>query len=451
MAQQHLPPHDIETEVSCLASVIISRDALMKVMGILHSEDFYLEPHRVIYDAVRELDRKNKPVDLISLRVQLMEMEMLEKAGGEAALARLYQSVATSANAEYYAQRVKELSLRRRLIETSTRVIENCYDITRDTAELMDEAEKSVFQVTENRITSQVATIQEIVEDAVKRIERLMENKKGVTGIASGYTVLDETLTGFHPSELIIVAARPAMGKTALALNIMNNIVLREKKPVFFFSLEMPSVQLMMRLIAMEAMIELQKLRTGCFLTQDELRRIYAVSDRFRASSMLIDDSPGLTISEIRAKARRASAREPLGLIMIDYLQLISSTSKVDRHQQISEISRGLKLLARELSCPVIALSQLSRAVESRSDQIPQLSDLRESGSIEQDADVVMFIYREEKVKKDTERKGRADIIIAKQRNGPTDTIELMFWDKYTRFNNLDTVHTFEETHSAAY
>ena len=240
------------------------------------------------------------------------------------------------------------------------------------------------------------------------------------------------------------MAARPAMGKTALALNMMVNVAVREKRPVFFFSLEMPSVQLLMRLISIEAMIELQKLRTG-FLNNDELRRIYAVADKFSACPMIIDDTPGLTITEIRAKARRASQKERLGIIIIDYLQLITTTTKGERHQQIGEISRGLKLLARELECPVIALSQLSRAVESRSDQIPQLSDLRESGSIEQDADVVMFIYREEKVKKDTERKGRADIIVAKQRNGPTGTVELMFWDKFTKFNNLDTVHSYDE------
>jgi len=301
-----------------------------------------------------------------------------------------------------------------------------------------------VFQVTERRISTQVQSIQQIVGDAVTRIERLIENKKGVTGLACGYTELDNMLTGFHPSELIIMAARPAMGKTALALNMMVNVAVREKRPVFFFSLEMPSVQLLMRLISIEAMIELQKLRTG-FLNNDELRRIYAVADKFSACPMIIDDTPGLTITEIRAKARRASQKERLGIIIIDYLQLITTTTKGERHQQIGEISRGLKLLARELECPVIALSQLSRAVESRSDQIPQLSDLRESGSIEQDADVVMFIYREEKVKKDTERKGRADIIVAKQRNGPTGTVELMFWDKFTKFNNLDTVHSYDE------
>lgn len=444
MPVQNLPPHDIDTEVSCLASIIVSKDALLKVLGILQSEDFYLEPHRLIFDAVRELDRKAKPVDLISLRHQLVELQKLDRAGGEAYLAKLYQSVATSANAEYYANQIKEYSLRRRLIETSGAVIESCYDISRETSEVLDDAEKMVFQVTERRISTQVQSIQQIVGDAVTRIERLIENKKGVTGLACGYTELDNMLTGFHPSELIIMAARPAMGKTALALNMMVNVAVREKRPVFFFSLEMPSVQLLMRLISIEAMIELQKLRTG-FLNNDELRRIYAVADKFSACPMIIDDTPGLTITEIRAKARRASQKERLGIIIIDYLQLITTNTKGERHQQIGEISRGLKLLARELECPVIALSQLSRAVESRSDQIPQLSDLRESGSIEQDADVVMFIYREEKVKKDTERKGRADIIVAKQRNGPTGTVELMFWDKFTKFNNLDTVHSYDE------
>jgi replicative DNA helicase len=353
MPVQNLPPHDIDTEVSCLASIIVSKDALLKVLGILQSEDFYLEPHRLIFDAVRELDRKAKPVDLISLRHQLVELQKLDRAGGEAYLAKLYQSVATSANAEYYANQIKEYSLRRRLIETSGAVIESCYDISRETSEVLDDAEKMVFQVTERRISTQVQSIQQIVGDAVTRIERLIENKKGVTGLACGYSELDNMLTGFHPSELIIMAARPAMGKTALALNMMVNVAVREKRPVFFFSLEMPSVQLLMRLISIEAMIELQKLRTG-FLNNDELRRIYAVADKFSACPMIIDDTPGLTITEIRAKARRASQKERLGIIIIDYLQLITTTTKGERHQQIGEISRGLKLLARELLSHVL-------------------------------------------------------------------------------------------------
>ncbi len=437
-------PQDSEAEASCLAAALLSRDALLRVLDILHEDDFYLPSHRIIFNSIRDLDKKSKPIDLLTLKQHLVDSGNFDRAGGNNYLAELYRMVATSANAEAYAKRIKELSLRRTLIAISAQSAEKCQDMSRETSEVLDEIERDIFRVTERRITSEMENMESIVEETMKQISLLQKHKRLVTGIASGFTRLDVLLTGFHESELIILAARPAMGKTALALNILNNVGLKQQKTSLFFSLEMPATQLLMRMLCIDSQVEAQRLRTG-HLSPEEYNKINNSARRFSGAPIYIDDSPGLLISDIRAKARRIAQKEQLGLVMIDYLQLISSNSRADRQQQISEISRGLKLLARELNCPIIALSQLSRAVESRTDQRPQLSDLRESGAIEQDADVVMFIYREEKVKPDTEKKGIAEIIVAKQRNGPIDNIELLFWDKYTKFANIDTIHTYDE------
>jgi replicative DNA helicase len=445
MLQQHLPPQDTESEASCLAAIFISKDALLRVTEILQPEDFYLEQHRLVFESIVDLERKNRPVDLVSVRQSLQDKGVLEKIGGESYLVSLYRTVSTSANAEYYAQRVRELSMRRKLIDVSAQIVEQSMDLSKETAEVFDYAAQSIFGVTEGVNNGDARDINQIVEETKSILLKLFESKKAITGTASGFTMLDEMLTGFHPEELIILAARPAMGKTAFALNILNNIAIRSKQPAYFFSLEMPATQLLMRMISIEAMVELQLMRTG-HVTGVQQRMIMQKADDLVKCPVFIDDSPGLTIFDIRARARRVSHRQKLGVIIIDYLQLITSKSKADRHLQIGEISRGLKLLARELQCPVIALSQLSRAVESRTEQIPMLSDLRESGSIEQDADVVMFLYREEKVKKDSEKKGLCDVIVAKQRNGPTGTITLKFWDVFTRFDNLDRAHSFEDS-----
>jgi replicative DNA helicase len=308
----------------------------------------------------------------------------------------------------------------------------------------MDEVERDIFKVTEQRITSDYKDIEQVLNATMNDIDSWYKTKKIVTGVPSGFTDLDETLTGFHGSELIIVAARPGMGKTAFALNIMNHVAIKHKTPVLFFSLEMPATQLGMRMLCIESLIDSQRVRTG-HIDQDEFKKLFTISSKLSKSPIYIDDSPSANILEIRAKARRLAQKVPLGLIIVDYLQLITSLTRVDRHLQIAEISRLLKQLARELNIPVIALSQLSRAVESRADQIPTLSDLRESGAIEQDADVVMFIYREEKVKKETEKKGIATVIVAKQRSGPIGDIDLRFWGKYTKFGNLDMDHSYEE------
>lgn len=441
----NLPPQDVEAEASCLASILLSREALLKITGILESDDFYIDSYRMIYEAILSLDKKNLPVDLITLKQQLVDQNQFDKIGGDAAIVELYRSSSTSANAQFYAGRVKELSLRRKLIAVSSDVIDKCYDMSKDTNELVDEVEHDIFRVTDKRITTDFRSINDVLLETMENIESMFETKKPVTGISSGFEDLDSMLTGFHESELIIIASRPSMGKTSLALNIANHIVLKEKKSALFFSLEMPAIQLGMRLLCIEAMIDSQRVRTG-HISAEELKRLYSVAGVLEKTPIFIDDSPAISMFELRSKARRMAQKEKLGIIIVDYLQLITSSIKMDRHLQIAEISRSLKQLSRELSVPVIALSQLSRAVETRVDQRPQLSDLRESGSIEQDADVVIFIYREEKVKKDSERKGRVDLIIAKQRNGPVGDVELKFWDQYTKFDNLDKIHEFEDT-----
>ena len=445
MSFDRLPPQDVDTETACLASALLSREALYKVTEILQPEDFYLDKHRLIFEAITELERKNTPVDLTTLKQRLADQNLLEKIGGDSALVELYRSVSTSANADFYARRIKELSLRRRLIEVSTESIEKCYDSARDTNEVVDEIEQNIFGLTEKRIVSNYKAIDDVLQTTLQDIGTWYETKKVVTGIGTGYTELDELLTGLHGSELIIIAARPGMGKTAFALNVMNNIAMNEpEKAVLFFSLEMPASQLGMRLLCIQSLVESQRVRTG-HISSEEMKELFKAAANLGKSNIYLDDTPSINIMEIRAKARRLQQKVPVGLIIIDYLQLISSLSKVDRHLQIAEISRFLKQLARELDIPVIALSQLSRAVEQRADQRPTLSDLRESGSIEQDADVVMFIYRHDKVDRETEKKGIADIIVAKQRSGPVVDISLKFWDKYTKFDNLDKKHSYEE------
>ena len=436
-----MPPHDTEAEAACLSSILLSKDALLKVIEILQVEDFYIDAHRMIYEAIRELEIKSVPIDLITIKQRLLDKKQFEKVGEDQALVNIYRTVSTSANAEYYANRVKELSLRRKLIETCTTIAERSYDTTLDTKVLLDDAEKDIFLITQRRITSDFISLANVLKETLENIGHMYETKRPVTGIAGGFTDLDAMLTGFHPSELIIIAARPSMGKTALALNIANHVALREKQPTLFFSLEMPATQLATRILCIESLIDMQYVRTGQ-ISNEQLRKLVDISGRLEKSPMFIDDTPGLSIFELRAKARRFAQKQKVGLIVVDYMQLIIANSRLERHQQIAEISNALKQLARELSVPVIALSQLSRAVESRTDQMPQLSDLRESGAIEQDADVVLFIYREEKVKKETERLGIADIIVAKQRNGPTGRIELRFWDKYMKFG---TVEKFRE------
>ncbi len=445
-----IPPQDVDTEVACLASALLSREALYKVTEILQPEDFYMDRHRVIFEAIMDLEKKNRPLDLTTLKQRLLDINMFEKIGGDVQLVEMYRAVSTSANAEHYARRIKEMSLRRRLIDVSGEVIEKCYDRSIETEEIMDQAEREIFQVTERRITSDFKKIDEVIRETMDNIGTWYETKKTVTGISTGFKDLDEILTGFHESELIIIASRPGMGKTAFALNIMNHIAIRERKPALFFSLEMPATQLGMRMLCIEAMVDSQRVRTG-HISADELKKLLQVSLKIETTPMFIDDTPSVNVLQLRAKARRMAQKNPLGVIIVDYLQLISGNSRLDRHLQIAEISRFLKELARELSVPVVALSQLSRAVEQRTDQRPTLADLRESGAIEQDADVVMFIYREDKVKREPEesKKGIAEIMVSKQRNGPVGTITLRFWEKYTKYGDFAPLYSYEETQQA--
>ncbi len=437
MAADRIPPQDPETETACLASVLMSPDALSRVTEILQPEDFYLEKHRQIFSAVLDLVRRGMPVDLTTVKQRLADQHLFEKIGGDIALVSIYQSVATSAHAEAYAKRIKELSIRRNLITAATDSIEKCHDSLRDTDEVIDEVEKSIFAVTEKRITSTYKPVSDILAQTMEDIEVWHRNKSTVTGTPTGFFELDDMLTGFHGSELIVIAARPGMGKTALALNMVNNIAQQSPdKAILFFSLEMPGRQLGLRLLCLQGSVNSQLVRTGHISAEDR-KKLLAAAGVLGKSRIFIDETPSVNIMEIRSKSRRLAQKEDIGLIVVDYLQLITSLSKVDRHLQVAEISRSLKQLARELNVPVVALAQLSRAVESRGDQVPTLSDLRESGAIEQDADVVIFIYREEKVKKDTERKGIADLIIAKQRNGPVGTVSLRFFDQFTKFDNL--------------
>jgi len=444
MTTDRLPPQDLDTETACLASALLNREALLRVTEILQPEDFYLEKHRVIFESILDLERKALPIDLTTLRQRLIDKDMLERVGGNVALAELYQATSTSANAVVYANRIKELSLRRKLIEVAGNSIEKCFNRTIETDEVMDEIERDIFKVTEQRITSDYQPMDMVMTETIKDIHTWYETKKIVTGIPSGFNELDELLTGFHGAELLIVAARPGMGKTAFALNVMNHVALKAKKAVLFFSLEMPATQLAARMLCIEAMVDSQRVRTG-HISPEELKKLVGTSTNLSKSQIYLDDTPSLNINEIRAKARRLAQKDDLGMVIIDYLQLVTSLSKVDRHLQVAEISRLLKQLARELDIPVIALSQLSRAVESRADQRPTLSDLRESGAIEQDADVVMFLYREEKVNPDTENKGIATVIVAKQRSGPIGDIDLRFWGQYTKFGNLDVAHSYDE------
>ncbi len=441
MTVDKLPPQDIEVESSCLASILLSKEAFLKVSQILEADDFYLDNHRIIYESLIELERNNLPIDLLTLKQRLSDKKLLEKIGGDPAIAELYRTVSTSANAEYYAKRIKDLSLRRNVINVSTDVIEKCYDTSRDTDELINEVEHDIFKVTERRITRDFMSIDTVMKETLDDIRIMYESKKHITGIATGFNDLDYLLTGLHKDELLIIAGRPSMGKTSLALNIANNIALKENAPILFFSLEMPAAQLGMRLLCIESLIDAQSVRKGT-INADELKKLYQTSEKIAKSSIYIDDSPAINILQIRSKARRMAQKEKqLGAIIVDYLQLIAGSQRLDRHLQIAEITRSLKQIARELSVPVIALSQLSRAVESRTDQRPYLSDLRESGAIEQDADVVLFIYREERVNPETEKKGIAEIIIAKQRNGPVGTVDLLFWEQHTKFGNLDKLH----------
>lgn len=434
-----MPPQNIEAEQAVLGAMLISKEAIAEAAQILNPVDFYREAHRIVYEAMLDLSNKNQAVDNLTVIEQLNKAGLLEKVGGIAFVTALANTVPTAANVIFYAKIVKEKSLMRRLINTATAIATMGYEDSEDADTIMDKAEKMILEIAANRKTSDFTPIKQIVIDTFSKIEGLYESKGGLTGLSTGFKDLDRLTTGLQPSDLILVAARPSMGKTAFTLNIASHVAIKENKPVAFFSLEMSKEQLMQRMLCAEGLIESQRLRVGD-LDEQDWQKLIAAADKFSKAPLYIDDTPGISIMELRSKARRLQQEKGLSLILIDYLQLMQGRSNKgsdNRQQEISEISRSLKSLARELNVPVIALSQLSRSVESRQIKKPMLSDLRESGSLEQDADIVMFLYREDYYNAETENKNITDVIIAKHRNGPVDSIQLFFHKQFTKFADL--------------
>ncbi len=434
-----LPPQHIEAEQSILGGILIENDAINRVVEILAPDDFYRDAHRTIFEALIVLSEKDQPADLITLTAELQKKEQLDSVGGTSYIASLIDAVPTAANIEYYARIVKEKAVLRKLITTSTEIITRSYAYSDDVESLLDEAEQQLFQISRDRVRPSFYPIRTVVKDSFRTLERLFEKKELVTGVPSGFKDLDRLTAGFQPSDLIIVAGRPSMGKTAFCLNIAQHAAIKKKIPVGIFSLEMSKEQLGIRMLCSEANVEGTRLRTG-FLSESDWPKLTLAAGNLSEAPIYIDDTAALTALEMRAKTRRLRAEHDLGMVVIDYLQLMKGRARVEnRQQEISEISRSLKALAKEINIPVIAVSQLSRKTEERTGNRPQLSDLRESGAIEQDADLILFIYRDEVYNKDPDNpnRGKAEVIIGKQRNGPIDKIELQFEDKFTAFREL--------------
>jgi len=439
VSSHKLPPQNVEAEQSVLGGILIENDAINKVLEILTPEDFYRDAHRKIFHALINLSARDEPADLITLTNELRKMDQLDAAGGASYIASLIDSVPTAANIEYYAKIVKEKSILRQLIQTSTEIITESYQDRSDVESFLDEAERAIFQISENRVRPSFYPIRDIVKQSFKTLERLYEKKELVTGVPSGFKELDQMTAGFQPSDLIIVAGRPSMGKTAFCLNVAQYAAIEKRTPVAVFSLEMSKEQLVIRMLCSEAHVEGTRLRTG-FLSEGDWPRLTIAAGNLSEAPIFIDDTAALSVLELRAKARRLKADQGLGMVIIDYLQLMKGRTKAEsRQQEISEISRSLKAVAKELNIPVIAVSQLSRRTEERTGMRPQLSDLRESGAIEQDADLILFLYRDEVYNRseDNPNRGKAEVIIGKQRNGPTGKIELAFLSKFTTFKDL--------------
>jgi len=433
-----LPPHSIEAEESILSAILIDNNTLLDVFEILTAEDFYKTAHKIIFSAIADLFAKDEPVDLVTLSNILKEQGRLEKVGGATYLARLVDAVPLAVNAQHYARIVHDKASFRRLIEKANAIAGRCFEDRGNVDEVIDFAESSIFEISQNKTNQAFYSMSGLIEVNINTLEDRQANKALVTGVPTGFSLLDEMTSGFQKSDLIIIAARPSMGKTALALNIARNVAVNDNIPVALFSLEMSKEQLSMRMLSSEARLNSSSLRRG-FISQDDWNKITDAAGSLSTAPIYIDDSPDISAMEIRAKSRRLKMDKNIGLIIIDYLQLMKTRSSAERRDlEISEISRSLKALAKELDLPVVALSQLNRMLEQRSDKRPQLSDLRESGALEQDADVVTFIYRDEVYNKDENNpnKGKAELIIAKQRNGPTGVVPLIFLDTYTRFEN---------------
>lgn len=434
-------PQSLEAEQSVIGAMIIDKSAIAKALEKLNDEDFYRDGHKVIFKAIREMFSKDMAVDLVTLLEYLKSTDMLEKAGGVTYISEVSSSVITTANLEAYIKIVEEKSTLRKLIKSATNIIEESYNKQDKVEEVLDLAQKKIFDLAEKQGSNDYEPLANVLERGFLEIERLFNNKGSITGVGSGIRDLDAKTSGFQKGDMVLIAARPSMGKTTFSLNIAEHAALREGKSVVIFSLEMSKEQLAYKLLCSEANVDMLKLRTGN-LDDDDWERIARATGPLSKARIYIDDTAGLSVMEMRSKCRKIKMEHGIDMILIDYLQLMSGSSGSEsRQQEVSEISRSIKALAKEMECPVIALSQLSRAPEQRADHRPMLSDLRESGSIEQDADVVMFLYRDEYYNKETEEKGIGECIIAKQRNGPVGTVKMAWIGAHSKFADLDLVH----------
>ncbi len=434
-----VPPHDLEAEQAVIGSMLTDKEAVISAIETLTDDDFYREDNKIIYSAIMNLYNRGDAIDIITLKAELSSMGKFEAVGGLEYLAELPEKVPTTANVDKYIKIVEEKSTLRTLIRTANELITLGYDPTQEVEELMDNAEKKIFGVMQNRAQKTYSSMKDILVDTFIELEELYNRKEHITGVPTGFVDLDYKTAGLHGSELILVAARPAMGKSAFALNIATNAAVRAKTPVAIFSLEMSKEQMANRILCSEAMVDSNKVRTGK-VEDDDWSKLAEASGILSEAQIFIDDTPGISIMEIRAKCRKMKLEKNIGLVVIDYLQLVQGSNKRagSREQEIAEISRSLKILAKEINVPIIALSQLSRAPEQRPDHRPMLSDLRESGSIEQDADIVMFLYRDDYYNQDSEKKNVAEVILAKHRAGSTGTVELAWLGSYTKFANLE-------------
>lgn len=434
-----VPPHDLEAEQAIIGSMLTDKDAVISSIEVLKEEDFYREDHRAIYSAILNLYNRAEPIDIITVKAELETMGKFEQVGGLDYLAELPDKVPTTANALKYIKIVEEKSVLRNLIKTANEIIELGYDPTEDVEDIMEDAEKKIFNIMQNKNQKGYTPIKDVLVDSFTQLEELYNRKQHITGVPTGFTELDYKTAGFHGSDLILIAARPAMGKSAFALNIATNAAIKANVPVAIFSLEMSKEQMVNRILCSEAMVDSNKVRTGK-LEEDDWTKLAGSIGPLSEAEIYIDDTPGISVMEIRAKCRKLKLEKNIGMVVIDYLQLVQGSNKRNgsREQEISEISRSLKILAKEIGVPVIALSQLSRAVEQRPDHRPMLSDLRESGAIEQDADIVMFLYRDDYYNQDSEKKDIAEVILAKHRGGSTGTVDLLWLGSYTKFVNLE-------------
>ncbi len=432
-----LPPQNLEAEKFVLGGMLIDAEAVDRVREFVDEKDFYLQHHQTIFNAIIELSRRGTPADLLTTSDFLRAQNMLESIGGSKYLGSLIDLVPSAANITHYSKMVREKAVLRGIIQAGTQMVEEAFQGAEELSEILDRVEKNVYQIAHRSVGETVSPIRDLIKDAFKRIQDRFETKSAVTGVATGFHGLDRLLSGYQKSDLVILAARPSVGKTALALNMASHIAIHEKIPTAVFSLEMSKEQLVQRLLCMESRVEGSRLRGG-FLKDEDWPRLTHAASVLSEAPLFIDDTPGLSSFEMRAKCRRLAKTHGLGCVFVDYLQLMRNKGKIEsREREIAEISWGLKALAKELSIPVIALSQLNRSLESRTDKRPVLSDLRESGAIEQDADIIMFLYRDEVYHPDTDAPGIAEVMVSKHRSGPTGLVKMAFLKEYTRFENL--------------